>query len=124
MSNGRKKESFVDKIKGSKGVDYISSNPLEILYLVILILGIILSFFSLLLGAFLVGLAVGLTFWGEIHRYFSNFRSNYSLLGVFKTLILGGFALFLLIVLPSFIIGVAVGYGIVSLIHSIARRRR
>lgn len=80
----------------------------------LMIIGLILAFFFLELGAFLVGLSFGLMFAHELQDYFIGIRASLNQNGLVKTLIMIGTLLFLLLAITLFIIGVAIGYvGIV-----------
>lgn len=95
---------------------------IEIFSGLLLIVGLILSFFYLRIGGALVGLAFGICFFEEMHNYFIQLRDVYIAHGVFKTLILIGTVIFFLIAVPFFIIASAVGYGAMYLINWLAKK--
>jgi hypothetical protein len=109
------REKLLKNKKLDKGVNFFWKWRFEFLAGVLMILGIILSFFYLHIGGALVGLATGIGFYDEIQSFLLQIKGFYSEHGVFKTLMCLGTILYFLISIPVFIIAVAVGFGLIFL---------
>jgi hypothetical protein len=88
---------------------FVLSHLVETVSSVLMLLGIILSFFYLLLGGFFVGLSIGIGLFDEITFYFFPFRKYLSDINLYKILMLIGLTLFFLIAISTFLIGVGMG---------------
>ena len=99
-----------------KGANFLWDRRIEILSGLLMLVGIILSFFYLHIGGALVGLAFGICFFDEMRTYFFQLRELYIEQGIFKTLMLIAVVLYFLISIPAFIVAVAVGFGAMYLI--------
>lgn len=89
----------------------------EVIAATLMILGIILAFFYIQMGGFLVGLAFGLFFSDEIQDYFLKAPGYYSLAGLFKSLMILGVILYLLISAWAFLIATVLGFVIMTLLQ-------
>lgn len=88
-------------------VNYATSNTRDTLSYVVLIVGIILLFFSSFYGGLLVGLVVGFYFSSEIMAVVKNANALIEEQGVVKSLIAGGLLIALFISAPWMLIGAA-----------------
>ncbi len=94
----------------------------EIFAGVLLLVGLVLSFFYFRIGGALVGLGFGICFFEEMHQYFIQLRDIYIEHGVFRSVMLVGVVVYFLIAVPSFIVAAAVGYGAMYLIRWIVKK--
>lgn len=106
-----------DKDLGKKYMSHLKRHGFGILAGVLMILGIILAFFYLQIGGALVGLAVGISFYDELQKYFFHAREYATVEGLFKTLMLVGLLLYLLLAATAFVIAVVVAFVVMSIIH-------
>lgn len=103
---------------------FIWDYRLEILSGLLMLAGLIISFFYVHTGGALVGLSVGICFFNEMYGYFSCLREFYLERGAFKTLMIIGIVVYFLISIPVFIVAVFVGFGIVFLIQQAFRKAK
>lgn len=96
---------------------YFKLHGLNLVSGILMVVGIILSFFYIHVGGALVGLAVGMSFYDELQRYFFHARDYATIEGLFKTLMLVGLLLYLLLAATSFVIATVIGFVVMSLIH-------
>lgn len=122
MAMDEKKRSFWGRLKGGKSLEAIWDYRVELASGILLLVGIILSFFTLRLGGVLVGLGFGICFFEEMHQYFVMLRDLFLEHGLFKSLILVGAILYFLMAIPSFIISAAVGYAAIYLIRYFSKK--
>ncbi|MCH9626848.1 MAG: hypothetical protein S4CHLAM2_04790 [Chlamydiales bacterium] len=94
----------------------------EIFAGVLLLVGLILSFFYFRIGGALVGLGFGICFFEEMHQYFIQLRDIYVEHGLFRSVMLVGVVIYFLITIPSFVVAAAVGYGAMYLIRWIVKK--
>src|SRR5262249_35199333 len=106
----------------NKGTHFFRNRWVEIISGLLMLVGIILSFFYLQLGGALVGLGFGVCFFEEIHTYLRQLRELYVEQGIFKSLMLVATILYFLISIPAFIIAVAIGFGAVYLIRFVTKK--
>lgn len=106
-----------DSDLGKRYRRYFKHHGFTILGGALMILGIILAFFYLQIGGALVGLAVGISFYDELQRYFFHAREYATVEGLFKTLMLVGLLLYLLLAATAFVIAVVVAFVIMSIVH-------
>jgi hypothetical protein len=120
------KDSFTKKIKEDerfqKGTHFFWGHRIEFLAGLLMLAGIILSFFYIHIGGTLVGLGFGIGFFEEIFNFFHQIRNLYAEAGLFKTLMSIGTVLYLLITIPAFIIAAAIGFGIIFLVRRVVRK--
>jgi hypothetical protein len=95
---------------------------IEIFASILLIAGLVLSFYYFRLGGALVGMGFGVCFYEEMHNYFIQLRDLFIDQSVFKTVVLVGTIIFFLIAIPIFIVASAIGYGAMYLVNLIAKR--
>jgi hypothetical protein len=101
-----------------RGSNFFWNRRIELLTGMLMLVGIILSFFYIHIGGLLVGLAVGICFFSEIRAFILISRDRYAEHGLFKVLMMIGTFIYFLIAIPTFIIFVAVGFAAVYLIRS------
>lgn len=101
-------------------MNWVKENWLESLCSVLMLLGIIIAFFTSLSGGILVGLSIGLSFSEEMRLFFTKTQDFYKAQGLFNTLMLIGGALFLFISVPTFVIATVIGFAIMT----IAKRQK
>ncbi len=104
-----------DSLKEPHRFDPIFNYTTEIVGLILVFIGLVLSFFYILTGSTLVGLGFGFTFHKEIFSYFLRLKEYFTEQGILKTLVLIGTILFLLVTLPAFIIAAVIGFGVMLL---------
>lgn len=88
---------------------------------ILMLVGLIASFFYIHLGSVLVGLSVGMTFHDSVQAYCIQLKDYYTKSGLFKTLIFIGLILFLLLAAPAFVLSAAIGYGVITLYNVTSR---
>lgn len=94
--------------------DFIMSHKIESLAYVIIILGILLSFFERFLGGIVVGAVFGVYFAMEIQEAYLQFKDFLIHEGIFRGFIIFAMAFALLIAAPGIVIGTILG-GILRL---------
>lgn len=109
---------------GNKYANYFGQHWMRLVAGVLMIVGIILSFFYIHVGGVLVGFAVGLGFFEELQKYFFHARDYATTEGLFKTLLLVGLLLFLLLAATSFVIAAVIAFVLMSLVHLFYLRHR
>lgn len=102
---------------GEKYINYFKHHGFGIIAGVLMILGIVLAFFYLQIGGALVGLAVGISFYDELQKYFLHAREYATVEGLFKTLMLVGLLLYLLLAATAFVIAGVIAFVVMSVIH-------
>ncbi|NGX61216.1 MAG: hypothetical protein K940chlam9_00699 [Chlamydiae bacterium] len=100
----------------NKYLDFLWTYRIELFSGILVLIGLILSYFYVHIGGALLGLGFGACFFEEIYNYFSELRDLITENGIFKTLILVATILFFLIAIPSFIMAVAVGFVAIYII--------
>ncbi len=110
-----KKGHFSDSLKNlsenetvQKVVDFAKTNQRDTIAYVIMVVGIIASFFKPWLGGALIGLIIGLYFADEIVSFISNFRSFVETKGLVKSLVLAGAVIALFIIAPTIFLAAAI----------------
>lgn len=101
---------------------FIWDYHMQILSGLLMLFGIVLSFFYVHIGGAFVGLSIGICFFAEIYNYFSLLR-DYVEKGVFKTLMLIALVVYFLISIPAFIVAFFVGFGGVYLLQLALKKR-
>jgi hypothetical protein len=96
---------------------YMRHHGLAILCALLMIAGLITSFFFVQIGGILVGLALGLSFFEELFRYFLHMRDFHTAKGLFKTLMMLGGAIYLVLGVPLFLLALLAGFGIRAFVH-------
>jgi hypothetical protein len=99
---------------------FARNQALEIICGVMMLIGIIFSFFCCLLGSIggaLVGLSIGLFFSKILHDFVLQVRKGFATSGMFTMMMLLGTLLYFLIVATTFVIAVVVGIVIMTLIN-------
>lgn len=109
-----------DRVQKGKQIFFLYHT--EFLSGALMLVGIILAFFYLHVGAMLVGLAFGICFFNEIQDYFVQLRDLYIAQGLFKTVMLIGTVLYLLLSIPSFVIAAFIGFGAIYLLRWAAKK--
>ena len=114
-------KGFINKLRErtehNQFFEFAWDHALEIISAAAVLIGIVLTFFYIHVGAALVGLGIGLCFYQEICSILAHAGGYYTNLGLLKTLILIGMLLFFLIAIPSFIIILALVCAIMFLIR-------
>ncbi|MFV0340908.1 MAG: hypothetical protein ACK5MA_09860 [Parachlamydiaceae bacterium] len=109
-------ESTLKDLKSNEKIDnlvsYATANTRDTVSYVVLIVGIILLFFSSFYGGLLVGLVAGFYFSSEIMSIVKNFNALVEDQGVVKSLIAGGLLLAVFITAPWIVIGVALAVAV------------
>lgn len=122
-----KMDDYIKKVKEDKGIrkkcDFFWNRRIEIFSGALVLVGIVLAFFYIHIGGFLVGLGFGICFFEDIKEYFTRLRDFYTEKGLFKTLILVGTILYFLIAIPVFIIAAAIGFAAMYLIWFFTKRK-
>lgn len=103
----------------SRNLSYFKIHGFNILSGLLMIVGLVFSFFYIHVGGALVGLAVGISFYDELQRYFFHARDYATMEGLFKTLMLVGLLLYLLLAATAFVIAVVIGFVVMAVIHLI-----
>lgn len=101
----------------------LMKTPIHYIAAILMVLGLIIAFFKVGTGGFLVGIAVGITFSKELYSYFF-VNPVYAVeeQGLFKILMLIGALLYFLIAATFFVIGLLIGFGILALIYFLKKR--
>ncbi len=87
---------------------YLKFHYADIAVYLVLVLGILLLFFSPVYGQIVVGLVAGVYFHREILGYLSQWKRGIELNKMGKGLVLGGIAVTSVISMPAFFIGMAI----------------
>ncbi len=104
-------ESFketVTSIKKTAQDEGLMNRKPDIAVLVLLLAGIIVSFFNIQWGAILVGVVVGITFSQQIVDFFKGLSGYIKRGGLKETLVIIGLLIFLIIALPAGVIAALV----------------
>lgn len=119
LSVKNKFNKAIGKIKQDKdvnrGINWLWSNRFILFCIILMFIGVIISFFHVHVGGILVGLAFGMSFYEEIRNYFFRIKGFYFLQGLYKTLLALGVTIYLLWALPAFLIATALGFFIIFL---------
>ena len=101
------KETVTSIKKTAQDEGLIDRKP-DLVALLLLLAGIIVSFFNVQWGAILVGVVVGLTFSQQIIDFFKGISGFIKRGGLKETLIFAGILIFLIIALPAGVIAALV----------------
>lgn len=109
-------ESTLKDLKSNEKIDslvsYATSNTRDTISYVVLIVGVILLFFSSFYGGILIGLVSGFYFSSEIMAVVKNINALVEDQGVVKSLIAGGLLIALFISAPWIVIGIALAVAV------------
>lgn len=111
----------VHKIKKDKqvnrGVNWLWDNRFFLFCVLLMYIGVIISFYHIHTGGILVGFAFGLSFYEEIRNYFFKIKSFYRYRGIYKILLASGVIIYLFWAIPAFILATAFGFFIIILFY-------
>ncbi len=106
---GKTIEDTFEKLKKNENVDtivnYAQSHVLDTIAYIILVIGIIWSFFHPFFGGLLVGLITGWYYYVEIYTLVKGFQEFIDVQGTEKSIVLGAVVLVLLVQAPGVVIG-------------------
>lgn len=109
------KETF-ENLKKNENVEnlvgYAQTHTKDTIAYILLILGILWTFFSSLYGGILIGLVVGFYFSKEISFLLKSYTEFVERIGTSRSLILGGAAIAFFIAAPGIFIGMAIMVGL------------
>jgi hypothetical protein len=118
-------ESTLKDLKPNEKIDslvsYATANTRDTVSYVVLIVGVILLFFSSFYGGILVGLVAGFYFSSEIMAIIKNINALVEDQGVVKSLIAGGLLVALFISAPWIVIGIALAVAVRQILFPDAR---
>ncbi|MEX1013128.1 MAG: hypothetical protein WD595_04915 [Waddliaceae bacterium] len=118
-SASKKIEDTLEKLKKNENVDtivnYAQTHVLDTVAYILLVIGIIWSFFHPVFGGLLVGLIAGWYFYVEIYAIVKGFQEYIDVQGTEKSIVLGAVLLVLLVQAP----GVVIGALLMSLIRGV-----
>ncbi len=98
----------VTTIKKKAEQEGLMKRGTDIAVLVLLLAGIIISFFNVQWGAILIGVVVGITFADQIIAFFRGIKSFVQRGGLKETIIIAGILIFFIIALPAGVIAALV----------------
>jgi hypothetical protein len=114
-----KLKKYFDRLREGDSVEKMGrfwTFKTELLAGILMLVGIVLSFFYPRIGGVFIGFAGGLCFYKEIYRYFSFLTHYYPREGLFKTLMMIALAVYLLFMLPTFIIALVIGFALMLIV--------
>jgi len=94
----------------------------ELICGLLMLIGIITSFFHRQVGGAFVGFSLGFGFYSKIKAFLMTILDYIAVEGLFPPLMLMGTALFLLITLPTFIVFLILGFGVRLLVRNLPKR--
>lgn len=110
-------KNFTDNDTVQEVVNYAKSNQRDTLSYVVMVGGIIISFFRPWIGGALIGLIIGLYFADEIVNFLLNFRAFIDEKGLVKALILVGALIALFVIAPTIFLAAAALIGLKLVIN-------